>query len=503
MMDFSPVLRDFSAFSLASGIKIRNYQKDAADAIIDSVFHRRGLTFVIMFPRQSGKNEIQGQIENYILFMFALKGGNIIKVSPTWRPQSINAKQRLARILRDNDITKSFYKPSEGYQFVINDKTRISFLSGEENSNIVGNTADLLLEIDEAQDVGINKYDKEIAPMAASTNATRAFFGTAWTNTTLLSRELRIAKLKEQEDGIKRVFRLTCEDVWKEVPAYRLFVEEQVNKLGRNHPTIKTQYYCEEIDAESSFISAEDMLLMEGQHDKLDSPSDVGSYAMMIDIAGEEEENVVGIKLETNESQKRDATAITICEIDFSTLDTIKHAVTWRVVCRYNWTGVSMVEQYARMESLIKKWKPISVCCDGTGIGAGLSAFLKELVGEERFVNFIFTSETKSKIGWGWLAIVHTGRWKEYKDNDHLKSLFFEQLKYCKYEILPGVGKKMRFSVPDGTRNLDGEYVHDDLIMSAAMSAAIEAKLGDTWLSPADALIVEANDPYKDRNRRW
>jgi hypothetical protein len=31
----------------------------------------------------------------------------------------------------------------------------------------VGATASLLLEVDEAQDVEIGKYDKEIAPMAA------------------------------------------------------------------------------------------------------------------------------------------------------------------------------------------------------------------------------------------------------------------------------------------------------------------------------------------------
>jgi hypothetical protein len=30
----------------------------------------------------------------------------------------------------------------------------------------------------------------------------------------------------------------------------RKFVAEQVSKLGRNHPMVKTQYYSEEIDAE-------------------------------------------------------------------------------------------------------------------------------------------------------------------------------------------------------------------------------------------------------------
>jgi hypothetical protein len=51
----------------------------------------------------------------------------------------------------------------------------IHFLSAAPSSNIVGATVSLLLECDEAQDVEIAKWDKEIAPMAASTNATRVF----------------------------------------------------------------------------------------------------------------------------------------------------------------------------------------------------------------------------------------------------------------------------------------------------------------------------------------
>jgi hypothetical protein len=37
---------------------------------------------------------------------------------------------------------------------------------------VVGNTAHLLLEVDEAQDVGKDKYTKEFKPMGATTNVT-------------------------------------------------------------------------------------------------------------------------------------------------------------------------------------------------------------------------------------------------------------------------------------------------------------------------------------------
>ena len=41
--------------------------------------------------------------------------------------------------------------------------------------------------------VEIHKYDKDISPMASSTNATRLFAGTRWTPDTLLERQYRHA----------------------------------------------------------------------------------------------------------------------------------------------------------------------------------------------------------------------------------------------------------------------------------------------------------------------
>lgn len=501
--DFRPLMSNIHAFAKAGGITIRNYQRPAVDAIVDSVMNHKGLRFVVEFPRQSGKNEIQAQVENYLLFRYMQKGGQIVKISPTWKPQSINAKQRFERVSKANQITEKFVQPSQGYQFKMGgEKTKIIFLSGEKNSNIVGNTADLLLEIDEAQDIDKVKFDKEITPMAASTNATIVFFGTAWTNETLLHRERVFCEEQERQDGIRRVFLLTCEDVFPEVPAYKSFVLAEIAKLGRNHPTIRTQYFSEEIDAESSFIRDAE-ILMAGDHDRREEPEEGCIYAMMIDVAGGEEENKAGIKLETDESQKRDATAITICKIDLSTLSTVKHAVTWQVMCRYNWTGLPQTEQYARIEGLINRWNNPYVCIDGTGTGMGLSAFVRQLVPEDRFINFVFSLSSKSKMGWAWLAMVQTGRWREYKQRDALQERYFEQIRYCKYEVVPGPGNLVKFAVPDGTRNGQGEYVHDDLIMSAAMSAVIEEKIGGSWIAPADTLVIPAADPLEEMGSGW
>ena len=226
----------------AGGIRLRSYQQAPAEAILRSIRGRLGHTIVVLFPRQSGKNELQAQIECYLLLMLSQHNADLIKVSPTWKPQSLNAMRRLERVLEQNALTHGKWCKESGYIIRLG-RARMVFLSGQPEANIVGATASTLLQVDEAQDVLIQKYDKEIAPMAASTNATRVFWGTAWTSRTLLSRELRAARKAQKKDGVQRVFVLTADDVSKEVPAYGDFVAAQVARLGRNHPMIKTQYF--------------------------------------------------------------------------------------------------------------------------------------------------------------------------------------------------------------------------------------------------------------------
>lgn len=248
----------------ASHLKLCDYQRGPIHAILKSIRQHAGRSIVIMFPRQSGKNEIQAQLETFLLLKYSQTTcGDMIKVSPTWKPQTLNAMSRLERVLQTNALTRWMWSKESGYIYKLWG-ARISFFSGQPRSNIVGATASLLFEVDEAQDVLASKYDKEIAPMAAARNATRVFWGTAWTSRTLLSRELRLAQELEKKDGIQRTFVLTADDVAMEVEAYGEFVEEQIARLGGNHPMVKTQYFSEEIDAEGGLFPLERQALMRG-----------------------------------------------------------------------------------------------------------------------------------------------------------------------------------------------------------------------------------------------
>ncbi len=259
-------LKNIDAFTNTStGLVLRQYQRQVAERVIESVNKHLGDTIVVMFPRQSGKNELQAQIESYLMALYFALDAEFVKVSPTWKPQTQNAMRRLERVLRRCFITHLVWKKESGYIYRAG-SARIFFLSGSPTSSVVGATATHLLECDEAQDVQISKWDKDFAPMAASRNATRVFWGTAWTSKTLLARELRAAREAELLDGRRRAFVLTADDVRKEVPDYGKFVDGQIARLGRNNPMVRTQFFSEEIDSQGGMFPAQRQALMHGQH---------------------------------------------------------------------------------------------------------------------------------------------------------------------------------------------------------------------------------------------
>ena len=494
------VLKDVCLFvEHTSGLKLREYQVTVAIAVVESVIFRQGKSFVVMFPRQSGKNELQAQIETYLLTLLSQIECEIVKISPTWKPQSLNAMRRLQRVLENNILVQSMWKKESGYIYKIG-KARIFFFSGSPEANIVGATAGHLLEVDEAQDVLVSKFDKDIAPMAASTNATRVFWGTAWTSDTLLARELRAAKDAEKRDGNRRVFVLTAEDVAREVPAYGAFVAEQVAKLGRNHPMVRTQFFSEEIDGEGGLFPESRRVLMVGVHEKQVQPGAGKVYAMLIDIAGEEE----GAKEEGHgqampvQGGKRDATALTIVEIDLETMqDELIKAPTYKVMFRKLWVGIQHTKLYGEILALARLWDVKKLVVDATGVGAGLSSFLERAL-PGLVIQFRFNVATKSQLGWDFLAVIDSGRYKEYVPGDAEQALFWSQLNACQYAITPGIDRKMKWGVPDGMRNTAGEYVHDDLILSAALCAVLD---GEVWSVGGEALVVKGVDPIREMDK--
>ncbi len=488
---------DFIYYS--SGLTLRAYQAEPAQAIIDSVLGKQGGNFVIIFPRQSGKNEIQAQIQAYLLTVFSKREAEMVSISPTWKPQSFNAMARLERVLAANLITRDLWSKQRDYVYRVGG-ARCYFLSGSPTTNIVGATANTLLSIDEAQDIRIDKFDKEIAPMAASTNATRVFWGTAWTSNTLLAREEKTAAAQQQKDGIRRVWRLTCDQVAAEIPPYGDFVADQVAKLGRNHPLVKTQYYSEDIDAEGGLFPPSRLIQIRGVHPPQLVPASGQIYVMALDVAGEDEESKDTLTFATG---ARDATALTLARVNLDGLrDPGLLLPAYEIVYRQQWVGVKHTMLYAQILNLARVWNVKYLVCDATGVGAGLTSFLAKPLGE-KVIPFVFNASTKSKLGWAFLALVDTGRLADYATPQgdpstlaQLSTAFFQQLEYCQYEIIPGPEKRLAWAVPDGTRDpASGDRIHDDLLLSAALLSCLDDK---PWAFSQPSAIIQAPDPLDD-----
>ncbi len=379
------------------------------------------------------------------------------------------------------------------------DTARIYFLSASPNANVVGATASTLLECDEAQDVLPSKWDRDIAPMAASANATRVFWGTAWTSQTLLAREKRAALAAEKADGIRRVFELTADQVRQEAPAYGLFVDGEIAKHGRNNPYIRTQYFSEEIDDQSGMFSAERLGLIQGNHPPRLAPGEGSTYAFCIDVGGEEFNSLAAQGAVA--SADHDRSALTIYEIDLQGF-TAEIGAVYRIVYRQQWQGESHAKLYQRLAALIEQWQPYRVVIDATGVGEGLASMLTNSY-KTRIIPFKFSPSSKSRLGWSFISAIETGRIKDFAapipaqadSQSLLRAVFQEQAQRAQMEILPGPGKVCRWGVPDGARSFaSGEPLHDDLLLSAALICEL---FEQTW-GGSESAVIPSYDPLSE-----
>ncbi len=483
-----------------AGIQLRDYQLAAVEAIFMSVVRREGLTIVVEMARQGGKNELQAQIQALLLILHSFEGGEIVIVSPTFKPQTENAMRRLRRVLENSRSTPVMWKKESGYVFRIGGCTA-SFFSGQRGANVVGATASLLLMVDEAQDILESKYYKDFHPMAASTHATVALFGTAWTSNTLLAVEKRRAQEMQAQDGIQRVFIADADLIAAEVPPYGEHVQGVIARLGRQHPIVKTQYFLEEIDAEGGMFPASRRALVRGRHPCCETPSESVIYAITIDVAGQDE-SAEGHLL--REIQPRvDSTALTIAEVDTSTLgDPMLMAPTYRVVKRHYWTGAKHVKLYGQIAAICELWSPAYIVVDATGIGEPLYAFLAQKLPLTDVIGIKFTSKTKSDMGYRFLAAIDSGRFKDLlgeHDRDGLAAQMQGEMEHCQYEIKIGPAKTMAWGVPDGARDQGGNQVHDDLLIGAAMFTELD---GESWpLTTPSSAVIQGLDPLDEIDR--
>ncbi len=436
-------------------MELRPYQQEVARAVMESIQGNLGLTFSVEIARQGGKNELSAHVEVLLLTMFMAAGGNAIKCSPTFKPQTIISMSRLKERLDDFGFGGIWFTEA-GYMVRLGSARQI-FLSADESSSVVGHTADILLEIDESQDVAKDKYTKEFRPMASASNTTTVHYGTTWDDAALLE-EVKQTNLElEKKDGIKRHFRYDWQEVAKYNPDYKAFVESERERLGEGHPLFRTQYALLPIRGGGGFVTNQQIAQFRGNHPRISQPEECMTYVAGVDFAGESEQ----LEDEILTRSGRDATVITVAEVVHNAKDIMAKEPRIHVVEHYSWVGKKHSELYPQMVDILKNvWHCSRIVTDATGVGEPITSFLRGSFGS-KVLPFKFTQKTKSEMGFDLLAAINSGRLKLYKQDgsEDYRELIFE-LEKAKSIYRPN--QTLSFFVDAG----DG---HDDYLMSLAL----------------------------------
>ncbi|MFH0983779.1 MAG: hypothetical protein V2A79_19870 [Planctomycetota bacterium] len=453
------------------GLPLRPYQLEVIGAVVDSVLHRSGLTFTVHMARQMGKNETSAHLETYLLNLFQRRNACMVKAAPTFKPQTINSMMRIEKTL-GNPWNRGKWHKAHGYIYQLG-QAQLAFLSGETNSNVVGHTANTLLEIDEAQDFDAEKYSKDFRPMASTGNATTVMYGTAWTSETLLAAQIAINKNAEKKDGIRRHFEYPWHVLAEISPEYGQFVQTERDRLGPDHPTFLTQYALTTIDELARLFSRPALAAMRSasSHPTVATSSSVAVAGL--DIAGEARE--------AGEARKHDRTVLLLGRAGtVPPGDPVCH-----ITEMLSWQGTPHHELVPQIATILAGRNVRAVAVDTTGIGATTASMLIARLGESRVLPIVYSRPAKSALAFSLIAAANSGR-LTVAPPDGMRNaeekLFWHECEHALRRALPG--GLLDFYVP--------EPDHDDfvnalaLVVHAAEHLAMPAHAADILMPVAD-----------------
>jgi hypothetical protein len=429
---------------------LRPYQAEVSAAIMDSVRNNRGLSFTVEIARQGGKNEISSRIEVALLGLNMHRSRMGVKCAPTFVPQvTISLRRLLARLMEAGLGGVSGLE--DGYKVRVG-LARMAFLSAEPGANVVGHTADLILEVDEAQDVPIDKFDKDFRPMAASTGATVVYYGTAWDEASLLETMKQRHLELERKDGIRRHFEYDWTVVGASNAAYQRYVEGERERLGADHPLFLSQYCLRPLAGQGRLFGPTELALLQGSHPRADGPLAGETYVAGLDVGGSGEISVSG---------GHDSTVLTVARV----VEGLSGGAGCEVVRHYAWTGEAHATQQAAVLALLDgTWRVGRVLVDASGLGEATAEHLRRKMGGPRVEAVKMSAPRKSELGYNLVAMVKTGRCRSYAaDGSAAAAEYWRQLTRARAEYRPS--KEMRFYVPES----EG---HDDYVVSLALCAA-------------------------------
>jgi hypothetical protein len=483
-------------------VELRPYQVKPLRIIAESVLRGEGESFLLVFPRQSGKNEAAAQLMVYLLNLRQRREGRIV-FGAVGDGIGRGIGRLEARL--DNDLNRGRWRRGRRPAQRILGEAAAAFLSTHPQAAARGETADWLLVIDELQDLDPLHLEAVFEPMRAANNATALYLGTVNTTTDALWRKKSALEAMTAEDGLQRVFIVSPEEVMAANEAYGRFLEAKVRQFGRHHPVVKSEYYNEPIDGDGGLFDERRMALMRGSHSQIWEPGrgNAAVYVATLDVAGQDEAATDPLAALNNPG--RDYTVAHVFEVVPGRADNPEPV--YRAIDVFvdqggrHFQDVDGRPQLAeRLLAWLQLWGVVHLVADSSGVGAGLVDWLAARLGRERVTGSTFTQVSKAALGAKFLAVVETGRFRyfvsEHEGDESAK--FFDEVAACRYSLPPGgrFERDLRWGVWDGRAN---SAAHDDRLISAALVAVYDDLVRDGRLVMGEgrSVVIRPKDPLE------
>ena len=496
------LLRNPSGFSqLVIKFPLYTYQLTPLMSIINSVLNQHGHEYLLVFPRQSGKNEAIAQLLVYLMNLLQRRGGNIVYgATGDGIGRGIS---RLEERLDNPWNIRQWRKSTKPTRRRLGNAT-VVFLSTHPAAAVRGETAHWLLVIDEMQDQAAAHLEAVFEPMRAANNATAVYIGPVKTTHDALWRKRDELLQLEAADGLTRVYIVPAETVTAENTNYATFLDAKVAKFGRHHPIVASEYYNEPIQASGGLFDKRRQQLMIGDHPPAQEPDPNLVYVATIDVGGQDESATDPIKQLDNPG--RDYTIAHIFAIDLADNQPTYHAVDIFVDhgSRHFQDIAGRASMAHRLHTWLDHWKVAHTICDATGVGEGLTDWLTAK-SPGRVTGYTFNRRSKAALGTAFLATIETGRFHYFRDDQQPLSdtwWFLAQADACTYHV-PDEGQfetDLKWSVPPSA-SIDTptgrEPIHDDRLISAALVAAFDDlyRTGNLLIGSARSEVIPAYDP--------
>jgi hypothetical protein len=281
----------------------------------------------------------------------------------------------------------------------------------------------------------------------------------------------------------------------------------QVQRHGRYHPIIASEYYLEPLDGGGGLFPPRRLALMRGDYARRRTPTCEAVIAML-DVGGQDE--AATTPLAQLDNPARDYTACTIVEVlNYGQ----EQGPFYHAVDIFTDQGSRHFESFAGRPALAERllvylehWQIDHLVCDATGVGEGLNSWLAARPGQSRVTPFKFTAPSKAALGASFLALLETGRFKYWSDETGQEWSdgwwFWTQAAHCAYDLPEGgrFDRDLRWYVPTsaGVSTPQGiEPIHDDRLISASLIAEADHLIRENKLSigRAHSAVIHPTDP--------